>query len=623
MRRTGAVEKYQQISRDTRGDDVQYNAAGEQRFGFTKGDGSTTDDQRSAAFTSKCNGEHGSRMSFRIDTPNTSRHMEKPARAAFVGALIAALITLPGLGVGTLWDNSETAYAEVAREILLTHDWVVMHSNLDPWFVQPPLYFWIAAVFVKVLGLSSFAFRLPAALATIVMGAMTGYAVARQAGTRVGIFASAVLSSCLMQAIIGRLAIMDALLDLAVALTVFFWFRSIEAGRDRYFLYGWVAAALGFLAKGPVAPVVALLVVGVFAWWNRRAEETRLPSWRAWAFGLVLAAAIIAPWLVAIAANSGTGALVQLVGHYTIGRYTGVIENQAGPIWYYVPVVILGFFPWIAFLPMALAYGVRALSSPDTPPNIARLWRLAFAWVVVPLVFFSFARTKLPNYIALEFPALALMTALYFEAVVKKGASRSIVISCIGVSLTMGMCAIALAIFVRDNHLTSSALTILPDLAVMGASIFGGSILSAVLFLRREWVPIAPYGLCIAMLIAVDVLAVVALPHAEPFKPIPFFAATIQAGRKPGDVVAIQSFRGANALLFYTQPRVYVLWPADVKISDEGIDPHPVICSHDRVWLVAPKKRPAVDPLYGRSRKLIEENGSGALFLISGAACTS
>ena len=68
-----------------------------------------------------------------------------PARAALLGAFLAALVTLPGLGTGTLWDNSETAYGEVAREILLTHDWVVMHLNAAPWFVQPPLYFWIAA----------------------------------------------------------------------------------------------------------------------------------------------------------------------------------------------------------------------------------------------------------------------------------------------------------------------------------------------------------------------------------------------------------------------------------------------------------------------------------------------
>ncbi|MGB6602294.1 MAG: hypothetical protein WBE77_14565, partial [Candidatus Cybelea sp.] len=60
---------------------------------------------------------------------------EGPARAAWIGAIVAALVTLPGLWVGTLWDNSETAYGEVAREILLTHDWIVMHLNGVPYFV--------------------------------------------------------------------------------------------------------------------------------------------------------------------------------------------------------------------------------------------------------------------------------------------------------------------------------------------------------------------------------------------------------------------------------------------------------------------------------------------------------
>ena len=69
-----------------------------------------------------------------------------------------------------------------------------------------------------------------------------------------------ILSTCLMQAVIGRLAIMDALLDLAVAMTIFWWFRGLETGRGRYIIYGWIAAAAGFLAKGLVAPVVALLV---------------------------------------------------------------------------------------------------------------------------------------------------------------------------------------------------------------------------------------------------------------------------------------------------------------------------------------------------------------------------
>ncbi len=534
--------------------------------------------------------------------------MERPARAAFVGALIAALITLPGLGAGTLWDNSETAYGEVAREILLTHDWVVMHLNGAPWFVQPPLYFWITALSAKLFGATSFAFRLPAALATIIMGAMTGWAVARQAGTRIGIYASAILSSCFMQAIIGRLAIMDALLDLAVAFAVFWWFRSLESGRERYFIYGWIAAALGFLAKGPVAPVIALMVIVPFAWWNSRIEPTRLPSPRAWLLGCGFALAIVAPWIIAVGIHSGPQAIVELIGHYTVGRYTGVIENQSGPLWYYVPVLILGFFPWIAFLPMAIVYGVRQLRSTATDPEIARLWRLGFVWIVVPFVFFSLAKTKLPNYIALEFPALALVTALYFDSIVRKGLSRSAIVSAACVPVFIGMVAFAIAVFVRDNRLTSDARNVVPDLIVMGSIIFAGSLLTAILLSIRRTVGIAPYALAAAALISTDILAMFALPHAEAFKPIPHLAKIIDAQRQPGDAIAIDDYHGGNALIFYTSPPVFPL-------SQD------VACSNDRVWVVEPKKRSSPDPTYGRQRKKISEWGTAALYLIQGPPC--
>ena len=104
-----------------------------------------------------------------------------------------------------------------------------------------------------------------------------------------------------MQAVIGRMAIMDALLDLAVAMSVFWWFRALETGRDDYFIYGCLATALGFLAKGPVAPVVSILVMVPFALWNNRHERLYLPSVRGWMLGLGGAVCVVAPWLVAIA----------------------------------------------------------------------------------------------------------------------------------------------------------------------------------------------------------------------------------------------------------------------------------------------------------------------------------
>ncbi len=536
---------------------------------------------------------------------------------------MAALATVPGLWVGTLWDNSETAYGEVAREILLTHDWVVMHLNGVPYFVQPPLYFWLGAAFSLLMGSTAFALRLPAALATIALGAFTGYAVARQAGTRVGVYAAVILSTCLMGVVIGRLAIMDALLDLAVAMSIFWWFRGLESGRDRYIVYGWMAAAGGFLAKGLVAPVVALLVIVPFYLWNRRCESMPTPSLRGWIAGAIAFLAIVAPWPIALVAHYHLFPLEKLIGEYTIGRYTGVVENQSGPVWYYLPVIVLGFFPWIAFLPMAIVDGVRNLSGSASPePALRRLLRLAFAWVVMPLLFFSFARTKLPNYVALELPGLALLAALYFDGVVRKGATRSAAISAATVPVTIGALAFAIFLFTRNNRLTAEVSSAVPALLGMAVAIFVGSLVTALLLARAKSARAAPYALAIAAIVAADVLAVTVMPHTEAFKPVPRLAGLIERERRPGDAVAIQNVSGGNALLFYTRPIVHVLAePADNDPQSDGVDPRAFICGAPRAWVVAPALRPAYDPTYGRRRRVVAVDRKAALLLYDGPPC--
>lgn len=545
-----------------------------------------------------------------------------PARAACIGAVVAALITLPGLWVGTLWDNSETAYGEVAREILLTHDWVTMHWNGVPYFVQPPLYFWLSAAFSLLFGPTAFAMRLPSALATIALAAFTGYAVARQVGARVGVYAAVILSTSLMLAVIGRLAIMDALLDLAVAMTIFWWFRGLEAGRDRYVVYGWIAAAFGFLAKGPVAPVVALLVIVPFYLWNARHESLRAPSLRAWILGGLAFVAIVAPWPAALVAHYRLYPLEKLIGEYTVGRYTGVIENQSGPIWYYLPVLVLGFFPWIAFLPMAVVEGVRSLRGAEQPIALQRVLRLAFAWIVMPMLFFSLARTKLPNYIALEFPALALLTALYFDGVVRRGATRSAAISAATVPVTIGALALAMWLFSRINRLTTEVAGAVPALLAMALAIFAGSLLTALLVARTKSAAAAPYALALATLLATDVLALVVLPRAEAFKPVPRLAAVIERERKPGDAIAIQNVSGGNALLFYTRPVVSVLAePGAGDPQNDGVDARKLICGAPRAWVIAPAARPAYDPTYGRHRRIVAVDRKAALLLYDGPPC--
>ncbi len=550
--------------------------------------------------------------------------VSKSVRAGLIGAAIAALVTIPGLGSGTLWDNSETAYGEVAREILLTHDWAVMHLNGVPWFVQPPLYFWLAAICAKVLGMTAFALRLPSALATTALGGFVTYAAARAFGTRAGIYTGVALSTCLMQAIVGRLAIMDALLDLAVAVSVLSWFRALQTGGDRYVIYGAAAAAAGFLAKGPVAPVAALLVIVPYAVWERRCDGIRLPSWRGWLGAAALFFAIVAPWFGVLAARSGAHAVVELLGHYTVGRYTGTIENQSGPAWYYVPVFILAFFPWIAFFPSSIAYAVTQLRRGSSEPNtnLQRWLRLGFCWLVVPFLFFSFAETKLPNYIALEMPAPAILAGLYLDQAVQRARSRSALLSSAIVPIFILLLAIAIVVFSRDNRLTSAFHHLAVNLIYVGAAIFVGALVAFFLLLAREARTrgIAPYALGVSMLFALAFLALLALPQAEVFKPVPHLAKIINTKRQPGDAVAILHVSGGNALVFYTRPHVYVLvGPHDPNPGGLGVSPRTVICSARRTWLIAPSGNHA--PAFGHGPRLISEWGKADLYVYEGRPC--
>lgn len=546
-----------------------------------------------------------------------------PRRAALVGMIVAALVTLPALGMGTLWDNSETAYGEVAREILLLHDPVVMHFNAQPWFIQPPLYFWLAALCAKLWGLSSFTLRLPSALATIAMGGLVSYATARIAGTRAGIFSGLVLSTCLMQAVMGRLAIMDALLDLCVAAALLLLFRglepedwrlSIERRRTGAWYLGWVAMAFGLLAKGPVAVVIPLLVIAIWVWWERRdGRMVAFPPWYEWLIALFLFALVAAPWFVILDLRGDANGIASLIGHYSVGRYVGTIEGQSGPVWYYVPALILGFFPWIAFLPAAFARALREGAS----DRDASLVRLVLVWSVVPFLFFSFAQTKLPNYIALELPALAILVGLWFERVVNGEMRRAAIISGAVVPVALGALALGLAIFSEQMRLTADITVLLGDIALLGIITFAGSLLTLGFLARARSSGRAPVALAATMTAVMLVIVLVSEPRVERFKPIPALASVINSERRPNDVVVIQGVAGGNALLFYTAPPVVMLAPAGGEGSAQASR---VLCQAERAFYVAPKDGPLPDAS-GRDERLIAASGRDGLFLYDGQPC--
>jgi 4-amino-4-deoxy-L-arabinose transferase-like glycosyltransferase len=368
---------------------------------------------------------------------------------------------------------------------------------------------------------------------------------------------------------------MDALLDLCVVIAILCWFRAFAEGRTLAFVCGALALALGTLVKGPVAPVIVVLVIGVWLVWEwRSGAAIVLPSPLAVAASCAVFVAIAAPWFAIEAIRVGPTAASELIGHYTIGRYTGVIENQRGPWWYYVPVLILGFFPWIAFVPVASADVLDAART-----RAGSLERLALTWAIVPVVFFSFAQTKLPNYVALMLPALAIVVALWFERVSDAPDRRAAIFSALTIPLFLGALGIAIVIFIHNNHFESATAIVGPQVEVLGGLMLLGSLVTVAAIATRDWNWLAPYVLGATSGALVLFIAFVAEPAAEALKPIPQLAAIIQTQRAPGAVVGVRGVSGTFGLIFYTSPPV-------VTFEEDNSDFRSGICGVSDLYLV-------------------------------------
>lgn len=544
-------------------------------------------------------------------------------RAGVFGAACALIATVPGVWTGTLWDNSETAYGEVAREILRTHDSIVMHLNAEAWYIQPPLFFWCAAFFAKLFGISSFAMRLPSVLANIGMGAMVCMFTARVAGFRAACYSGLVLSTMLMQVVLGRLAIMDAMLDAAMTAAIFSgaraWLYETEADeRGGAWIAAWIAAALGFLVKGPVALAIPALIVIPWIFWERRLGRRTMPPLQSWLLGAVAAIAITAPWLGMFIAQTGAHGAGEFFLHYTVGRYLGVIENQTGVWYYYLPVLLLAVFPWTGVVIAALIEAVRNRARYLQVESLhGALVRLSLLWLAVPPLFFSFAQTKLPSYIAIIMPGTALLCALWLEEILPLR-RKIAVIPFASVAVFTGILIVALAVFAHENTLTAQFHALWGYAAAFIACLCLGALAAALLTYPRRAAVYAPLVLGLGTVTAMSVVACGAVPAAEQFKPVPPLAAIIRQIRRPGDMVALQGVTGENSLMFYTAPPVVPLDSPNVPPSTPRSDPSLILRYAPRVLLLAPVQRPIPDPTYGRRRRRIAIAGKDALFVIDG-----
>jgi 4-amino-4-deoxy-L-arabinose transferase-like glycosyltransferase len=328
-----------------------------------------------------------------------------------VCAMLAAMLYLPALGRPALWEPDEGRYAEIAREMVLAHDYVTPRDNWVRYFEKPPLVYWAEAFSIKLLGANELAVRLPAALASVAEVAVTAALGEAMFGAAVGLAGAMVLGLSPLVFGFARFATLDPALALFITASLgAFWAAARAPGFDgaagrRWFLLSAAMAGAGTLTKGPVA----LLLTGAvgLAWLlarQRAREITRMP----WLGAIAIYTAIAAPWFV-LAARRNPEFLRFFFIHEHVERYLENVEHGWGP-YFFVVVVIAGIWPWIFFVPIGVHELMRARGDGDEAQAPGRRSEarasLAFLlwWFGIILVFFSIPRAKLGSYIL---PALA------------------------------------------------------------------------------------------------------------------------------------------------------------------------------------------------------------------------
>lgn len=361
----------------------------------------------------------------------------------------AVLVFFVNLGGPRLWDEDEPKNAECAREMFVRGDWVVPTFNEQLRYDKPVLLYWLMISAYKTFGVNEFAARFWSALLAVGTSLATYHLGRILFRPQVGLWAGLAMASCLMFVVAGRAATPDSSLIFCSTLTMLAFVRATWgtsptlAGANRlsdFLPKSWLAWAgvyaamgLGVLAKGPVAIALPGGVMALYLLCARYAAESAAQPpagfvaalfrrfspmavgkvfWSMRPFTALAVVGLVAlPWYVLVGLRTDGDWPAGFLGTHNVGRFLKPMEGHRGPIIYYVPAIVIGFFPWSMFLlPSAIELARRIRTRADWAAYV-----FVACWAGLYVAFFSLARTKLPSYVLPAYPALALMTAVFID----------------------------------------------------------------------------------------------------------------------------------------------------------------------------------------------------------------
>jgi 4-amino-4-deoxy-L-arabinose transferase-like glycosyltransferase len=333
-------------------------------------------------------------------------------RWLWVLTALAALLCFWQMGSVPLFDTDEPRYAQAAREMMERGDWVLPTFNGQPRYAKPVLFYWLLIAAYRLFGVNEFAARFWSGVAALGIACLLGAMMRQAFGVDAALLSALIWLTMVGTQFFAHAAITDMVLTFFMTAAIFTLWQAVTTGDGRWLWVGAMAMGLAVLTKGPVGFLLPSSVVAIAAAiLSRHAPHAlRFPKPSAWLMSLFLFAAIVSPWYVAVTIRTQGEFLRQFLFAENLQRYAG---GSKLPIWwhlaYYPVTLFLMALPWSA---LAICQGLKGKGTGDE-----RQWRLLWRlWALLPVVLFTFSRTKNPQYVLLSTPAVAALTVEWVAA---------------------------------------------------------------------------------------------------------------------------------------------------------------------------------------------------------------
>ncbi|NLK82903.1 MAG: phospholipid carrier-dependent glycosyltransferase [Lentisphaerae bacterium] len=331
--------------------------------------------------------------------------------------LYLLLYILP-LGSRPLFEPDEVRYGEIAREIVVSGDWVVPRINGLRYFEKPIMGHWLNAIAQLIFGQNNFAVRISSAIASGFSALLLFMLVRRGSDEKnFALAVTGIFLSCGLIYFVGTFSVLDAIFSAWVTATlVFFYCAAVAVGSKARFLYlllAGVACGCAFLTKGFLAFVIPAVTIVPWLIWEKRYRDIYILPW----VPLIMVIIVIAPWsyLVHLRDDDFWHYFV-LVEHFQ--RFTAKVKSQhPQPFWFFIPILLGGTLPWVFLLPGMVA-GFRGKLKVLFEQS---LMRYSACWLVFPFLLMSCSSGKLGPYILPCFPAVAILIGAGLREYLKVG----------------------------------------------------------------------------------------------------------------------------------------------------------------------------------------------------------